>query len=73
MAKKEIAKIYSEIGAKIRKLRESKSISQMDLAYRSNLSLSALSNIERAVKKVNIDSLERIAKALNVNMVVFFK
>lgn len=49
MAKKEIAKIYSEIGAKIRKLRESKSISQMDLAYRSNLSLSALSNIERAV------------------------
>lgn len=73
MPKKEIPKIYEEIGKKIKKLRESKNLSQMDVAYKASLSLSALSCIERAVKKLNIDTLERLSKVLGVHITYFFK
>jgi len=73
MPKRDIPKIYIGIGNKIKNLRIKKRLTQMDLAYKSELTLSALSNIEQKKKRVSIESLERLGKALGMNITEFFK
>jgi len=73
MPKKDIPKIYVGIGNKIKALRTKRKFTQMDLAYKSELTLSALSNVERAKKRVSVESLEKLGKALGVHISEFFK
>lgn len=58
---------YSLIGKRIRKYREAKGMTQVALAEASGLSDRAISSIELARKRVQLDSLLRIASALSVN------
>lgn len=57
----EIAVLF---GNKVREIRTSKHMSQEELAYRSNLSPAHLGQIERAQKNPTIDTIAKIAAAL---------
>jgi transcriptional regulator with XRE-family HTH domain len=58
--------------SKIREIRKQKSVSQLELAARSNMSQSFLSSVENGKKQPSVLTLLRIANALNVNPKSFF-
>jgi len=65
--------IAREIGFIIRGLRNSKRISQEELAARSGLHRTYIGSIERAEKVVTVVTLEKIATALDVKLSEIFK
>ena len=60
--------IVSKIGLKIKLLRNKLGLSQEDLAEKSDLSANSLGAIERGKSVAGIDTLERIAVALNIEL-----
>lgn len=62
------------IGDNIKRIRDSKGLGLNELARKSKISGSYLSNIEKGIKtNPSIDALEQIAKALDVEVDEFFK
>ncbi len=61
------------IGQKIRELRKRKRISQMDLAERIGLSFQQIQKYEKGISKISVSRLQQIAKALNVDVCIFFE
>ena len=59
---------YTILGERIRKLRKERGLSQSRLAELSNLAVPYISHIETARKKASLDSLVRIAEALDVTV-----
>ena len=57
-----------KVGDNIRTWRELKGLKQVDLAQRIDISPEALSNIENGVSKPNIERLEDIADALEIEV-----
>lgn len=57
-----------EVGAKIRKLREAKGITQEELAGAVGMMRSNISRIEAAKHRPTLETMERIAKALKVSI-----
>lgn len=73
--KQEINDFYREIGSKIRKLREERDITQLDLALEIGIkSVAFYSNCEnsRYDKHFNLEHLYKISKALDVPIGDFF-
>ena len=60
--------INQKIGIKITILRKRLKYSQEKLAELSNLSKNSISTIERGESKPSIETLDRIAKALNIEL-----
>lgn len=60
-------------GEKIRALREQRGYTLQELARRTSLSLSYLSEIERGSKKPSLKTMEKIASALNVPKTQLFE
>ena len=61
------------MGEKIKAIRERKKITQEELAERSGISRQTISGIESGkISSVTTGTLESIAKALSVSVVVFF-
>jgi transcriptional regulator with XRE-family HTH domain len=56
------------IGANLRRLRKSKGLSQETLADLAGIHRTYVGCVERSEKNISIDSLERLAKALNVEV-----
>jgi transcriptional regulator with XRE-family HTH domain len=65
--------ILSQIGQRIRALREGKSLSQDALAESSDLHRTYISGVERGIRNPSLLSLDRIAKGLGVRLVELFK
>ena len=68
---KEIAEFYKKVSQNVRNLRESKEISQLDLALEIGIkSVAFYSNCEsnRYNKHFNLEHIYKISKALNVKM-----
>jgi len=57
-------KIYRSLGAKVRSKRIKLRLSQEALAERADLTRNYIGDIERAEKKVTLETLAKIAKAL---------
>jgi transcriptional regulator with XRE-family HTH domain len=57
-------KIYRTLGAKVRAKRRKLHLSQEDLAEKADLTRNYIGDIERAEKKVTLETLAKIAKAL---------
>jgi len=57
---------------RIKELRKQKSISLLELSIRSDLSQSFLGSVERGEKKPSVETLLRIASALEVSPKCFF-
>lgn len=60
------------IGLKIKELRTSKKFTLKYLSEETNLSIGFLSQLERGMTSVAVDSLAKIAKVLEVNVLDFF-
>jgi len=67
------SKILEKFGESVRQLRKEKDISQEELAHRANLHRTYIGMIERAEKNITLLNIERIAKALDVDITVLFK
>jgi transcriptional regulator with XRE-family HTH domain len=65
--------MYSEIGTRLKKLRTSKNLTLKELSQLTNLSTGFLSQLERGITTVAIDSLDNIAKVLGVDITYFFQ
>lgn len=61
-----------EIGKKVKKLRNEQELTLKDLSEMTSLSTGFLSQLERGLTTVAIDSLESISKALGVDLSYFF-
>jgi transcriptional regulator with XRE-family HTH domain len=65
--------VKTTVGQKIRKIREARDFTQDNLAFELGITKSAYSKIEREQSNVSVKRLEQIAKALEVDIVEFFK
>jgi transcriptional regulator with XRE-family HTH domain len=61
------------LAARLAELREQRSMSQQDVARKARLQRVSVSRIERGVHEPSLTTLERIAKALGVRLVIDFK
>ncbi|MGZ2371689.1 helix-turn-helix domain-containing protein [Ancylomarina sp. YFZ004] len=64
--------ILIKFGNLVRKLRKEKGISQEELAHRADLHRTYIGMIERAEKNITLLNIEKIAKALDVNITDLF-
>ena len=60
--------ILLEFGNRVRELRKFKGLSQEELAIKSNLHRTYIGMIERAEKNITLLNIEKIAKALDVEI-----
>jgi transcriptional regulator with XRE-family HTH domain len=60
------------IGDRIRRLRKEKGLSQEKLGYKAELHYTHIGSIERGEKNWSIDTLIKLAKGLNVEIVDLF-
>ena len=67
------SEILVKFGGRIQKLRKVKDISQEELARKADLHRTYIGMIERAEKNLTLLNIERIAKALEVNISELFK
>ncbi|MCM8812368.1 MAG: XRE family transcriptional regulator [Candidatus Omnitrophica bacterium] len=61
------------IGYKVKQLRQEKRLALKELAARTGLTSSFLSQLEKGVTSPSVDSLRRIAEALGTSVAAFFK
>lgn len=66
------AELHKTIGANIRRLRKDRELTLKQLSRRTGLSVSLLSQIERAESSASVSSLYKIAVALGVRLTVLF-
>ncbi len=62
-----------KIGERIRNLRQSSNLTQEELAERANLTKGFISQIERDLTSISLDSLAQILEALDENISDFFR
>jgi transcriptional regulator with XRE-family HTH domain len=55
-----------EFGLRVRALREARGLSQEDLGHRARLHRTAISFIERAQRSATLETIEKLARALEV-------
>ncbi|PKN37767.1 MAG: XRE family transcriptional regulator [Deltaproteobacteria bacterium HGW-Deltaproteobacteria-2] len=65
-------KLIQAVALTIRHFRKSCDMSQEDLAYKAGLDRTYISGIERGVRNITLDSLEKIIDALSVDAQTFF-
>jgi transcriptional regulator with XRE-family HTH domain len=66
MAKAKPGLLRHVVGKNIRSLRQEMGISQEELAHRAKIHRTYMSAVERGLRNVAIDNIEKIAKALDV-------
>lgn len=62
-----------DVGQRLRALREERNVSMRSLARRSGLSANALSMIERGLTSPSVSTLTKLANALEVPIMAFFR
>ena len=65
-------KILIAFGDRVRKLRKEKGISQEELSFEADLHRTYIGMIERAEKNITLINIEKIAKALDVDIKKLF-
>ena len=64
--------IKERIGKRIRFIRESRGLSQKDLAYSADLDRSYIASVENGYRNISIINIEKIAHAMQVTLSDFF-
>ncbi len=70
MSKKSIS---IKFGEKVREIRTSQNLSQEQLAYLADVHRTYIGMVERAEKNITLVNIEKIAKALNINIIELLK
>ena len=65
--------ITEKFGQKIKERRLDLDISQEELAFRSNLHRTYISSIEKGKRNVSLINIEKLSKALECEIIDFFK
>jgi transcriptional regulator with XRE-family HTH domain len=65
--------ILVKFGQKVRSERMRLGLSQEELASRASVHRTYIGMIERAEKNITLENIEKIAKALRINIADFFK
>lgn len=65
--------IKEKFGQRIKEIRNQKNISQEDLSYKANIHRTYISSLELGKRNVSLINIEKLAKALNCDIVEFFK
>jgi transcriptional regulator with XRE-family HTH domain len=65
-------KILIAFGDRVRELRKEKGLSQDELSYKADLHRTYIGMIERAEKNITLTNIEKIAKALDVDIKKLF-
>ena len=65
--------IVESLGQRIRHIRNERQMSQEELAFKAGISAAHLGQIERALKNPTIDTISKIAGALNVPLSDLFR
>jgi len=60
--------ILIRFGERVREIRKEKGLSQEELAHKADLHRTYIGMIERAEKNITLVNIEKIAKALEVNI-----
>ena len=64
--------ILVKFGQRVRQLRKEKNLSQEELSFKADLHRTYIGMIERAEKNITLVNIEKIAKALNVDIKELF-
>lgn len=64
--------IRARLGARLRRLRRERNLTQEGLAERAGVSYKFLGEIERGTGNPSLDTLERVSRALNVEVTDLF-
>lgn len=64
---------FKQIGERIRDIRKKKKLTQEELAWKVNKSVNFIGQIERGTKKPSVQTLKKIADALEVPIRSFFE
>lgn len=64
--------ILIKFGQRVRQLRKEKNLSQEDLSFKADLHRTYIGMIERAEKNITLVNIEKIAKALTVDIKELF-
>jgi ribosome-binding protein aMBF1 (putative translation factor) len=67
------AEISIKFGKKVREIRTQKGLSQEQLAHDANVHRTYIGMIERAEKNITLVNIEKIAKALNIEIAELLK
>ncbi|MDX8334922.1 helix-turn-helix domain-containing protein [Candidatus Cetobacterium colombiensis] len=65
--------IKIKFGKRLKEIRNQKKITQEKLSELANIDRSYISDIERGIKSVSLEKMDQLAKALEVNIIEFFK
>ncbi|MBW4084092.1 helix-turn-helix domain-containing protein [Paenibacillus sp. S150] len=68
-----MSRISEAVGSQIRVLRQERGISQEKLALIAGVNTSYVGQIERGIRSPTIDMLDKIAQALEVNVLELFR
>ncbi len=63
----------TQLGMRIRYLRKSKGMSQLDLALEAEINKNYISDLERGTRNPSLIILEKVAHALEVDLSTLFK
>jgi transcriptional regulator with XRE-family HTH domain len=66
-------KILTKFGDNVRRIRKEKNLSQEQLSFKADLHRTYIGMIERAEKNVTLINIEKIAKALEVDIIELLK
>lgn len=66
-------KILVQFGEQVRDIRKSKGLSQEQLSFKANLHRTYIGMIERAEKNITLLNIEKISKALEVDIIELLK
>jgi transcriptional regulator with XRE-family HTH domain len=66
-------KILEKFGKKVREERLKQDLSQEELAARAGLHRTYIGMIERAEKNITLGNIEKISRALGIDISIFFK
>jgi transcriptional regulator with XRE-family HTH domain len=64
--------VLIKFGQRVRQLRKNNNLSQEELSFKANLHRTYIGMIERAEKNITLVNIEKIAKALNVDIKELF-
>ena len=64
--------ILIKFGLRVREIRKEKNLSQEELSFKADLHRTYIGMIERAEKNITLINIEKIAKALNVDIKELF-
>jgi transcriptional regulator with XRE-family HTH domain len=64
--------LKSSIGKRIRELRNAKSLTQEEVAWKSELDRTFMNHVENGRRNISIESLEKICSGLEISVKEFF-